>query len=221
MAKYELQKEARQLRTQGYSVRDIAKMLKISKSSVSLWVRDIELNDEQKARLKARHGSTSLLASKANQEKHRKLRAAYQMAGREKARENDLLHLAGCMLYWAEGANARNKVHFVNSDPNMVAFFMRFLRDAMNIEDDAVAIYIHCHTHHPEEIRRIEFYWLELLDLPETCLRKTYVKEGSESRHNRLVNGVCTINISSTELVQRIYGAIQEYAGFENPAWLD
>lgn len=36
------------------------------------------------------------------------------------------LHLAGCMLYWAEGAKSRNTIEFANSDPNMVRLFCRF-----------------------------------------------------------------------------------------------
>jgi hypothetical protein len=32
---------------------------------------------------------------------------------------------------------------------------------------------------------------------------------------------VATVSIPRTELVQHIYGAIQEYAGFENHTWLD
>jgi len=39
-------------REHGLSVRHITKVLGVSKSSVSLWVRDIELAPEQVARLK-------------------------------------------------------------------------------------------------------------------------------------------------------------------------
>ena len=37
--------------------------------------------------------------------------------------------MAGCMLYWAEGAKERNVVKFANSDAAMVRFFVRFLRE--------------------------------------------------------------------------------------------
>jgi hypothetical protein len=33
--------------------------------------------------------------------------------------------------------------------------------------------------------------------------------------------GTCRIVVSRTRVVQSIYGAIQEYAGFDRPAWLD
>ena len=38
---------------------------------------------------------------------------------------------------------------------------------------------------------------------------------------NKLPYGVVTLNVHSTWMVQHIYGAIQEYAGFDEPAWLD
>jgi hypothetical protein len=37
---------------------------------------------------------------------------------------------------------------------------------------------------------------------------------------NKLPYGVCTVVVHSTSVAQHIYGAIQEYAGFEEPAWL-
>jgi hypothetical protein len=38
---------------------------------------------------------------------------------------------------------------------------------------------------------------------------------------NKLPYGVCTLRVYDTRLVQHIYGAIQEYAGFDEPSWLD
>jgi hypothetical protein len=38
---------------------------------------------------------------------------------------------------------------------------------------------------------------------------------------NKLPYGVCSVVVHSTWMVQHIYGAIQEYAGFDEPAWLD
>ena len=79
---------------------------------------------------------------------------------------------------------------------------------------------IHCHTQDVIEQRRIEIYWLHLLSLNDTSLRKTLFKQGSDKSKKVLQNGLCTIRVHRVEYVQHIYGAIQEYAGFENPSWL-
>jgi predicted transcriptional regulator len=221
-AKRDLQQEARRLRLEGRSVKEIVVMLGVAKSSVSVWVRDIKLTDEQKTELHQRRGQFGERnhGSRVNREQGLETRLAFQRAGRERARENRPLHLAGCMLYWAEGAKGRNGVYFVNSDPNMIVFFMRFLRDEFHVENDSVAVRIHCHTHDEQEIKRIEKYWCDLLGLPITAVKKTYVKDSNSTRLNRLQNGVCDIRVHRTEIVQHIFGAIQEYAGFDNPAWL-
>lgn len=53
MIKRTLEREqARKLRAEGKSIRDIAQILRISKGSISPWVRDIELTPQQEAHLK-------------------------------------------------------------------------------------------------------------------------------------------------------------------------
>jgi predicted transcriptional regulator len=216
-----LREQARDLRRQGMSVRDIAATLGVSKASASMWVRDIELTAEQIELLKInqRQYGARNAGSRTNRKKHLDLREQYQQAGRMRAREMRPLHMAGCMLYWAEGAKRRN-IYFANSDPNMILFFMRFLREEMNVADSKIVIYIHCHTSDPAEMQELENYWVNLLELTRSNLRKTYTKKGSDIQHSILKYGVCGIGVYSVELVEHIFGAIQEYGGFDNPDWL-
>ena len=51
MAKSELKIKARKLRTFGKSIKDIALMVGVSQSTVSLWCRDISLTDHQLRRI--------------------------------------------------------------------------------------------------------------------------------------------------------------------------
>jgi hypothetical protein len=129
------------------------------------------------------------------------------------------------MLYWAEGAKMRNTVKFSNSDPHMVLFFRRFLTDALAIELDEIRISINVYTGNGLTIEEIEGYWLGLLGLPRGSVRKhmlNHMPTSSSGRgKNKLPYGVCSLWVNSTWMVQHIYGAIQEYAGFDEPAWLD
>jgi len=217
-----LQEEARRLRRDGKSVNEIVAILGVAKSSVSIWVRDIQLTEEQQNVLKHRGRQYGMgnAGAQANTERFRTMRQAYQQAGREKAREMRPLHLAGCMLYWAEGSKNRHRMEFVNANPHMMLFFLRFLREEMAIGNPLIKLNIHCHTDEPNEIQRIIQYWLNLLQLPASCLRKTYYKESGALKRKRLPNGVCGIRVESTELTHHILGAIQEYGGFDNPDWL-
>jgi hypothetical protein len=125
------------------------------------------------------------------------------------------------MLYWAEGSKDKNVLYFVNSDAHMLGMFMRFLREELCVPEEKITLRIHCHSNDPNEQVQIETYWLTVLNLPPTSLRKTLYKKGSEIVHNVLANGVCAIRVnSSTQYIHHIYGAIQEYGGFDNPDWL-
>jgi len=158
MTKSGLREQARMMRRQGESIPAIAASLGAARSSVSEWVRDIEITEEQLAALRARQRRNSGQArgSAENQRRFRSKRESYQNEGRVRAREGDPLHLMGCMLYWAEGAKKRNSVYFVNSDPDMHRLFMRFLRREFDVQPSDCSIYIQTHAHDAEEIERVE-----------------------------------------------------------------
>lgn len=124
------------------------------------------------------------------------------------------------MLYWAEGAKQRNSIIFVNSDPDMMLAFIQFLRQELNVTNKIIRLQIHCHTHDEREKERIGNYWLDLLGLKPANLRNIQTKKGSDTRKNILHNGVCALTVHNTRLAMHIYGAIQEYGGFERPEWL-
>ena len=129
------------------------------------------------------------------------------------------------MLYWAEGAKSRNTVKLVNSDPALIVFFARFLRESLGVRDEDIRVCLNVHLNNGMTIEEIEMYWLDRLGLPRSCLRKHTLNakptSSSGSKPSKLPYGVCTLRVNSTQLVQHIFGAIQEYAGFDNPAWLD
>lgn len=129
------------------------------------------------------------------------------------------------MLYWAEGTKNRNQVRFSNSDPEMARFFVGFLRTYFDLADEHMRITCHLFADHLERQREIEQFWLDTLGLPNSCLCKSilnvYSKHSKKKRQNKLPYGTCRIAVSRTRVAQSIYGAIQEYAGFQREAWLD
>ena len=221
--KSEQKQKARELRSKGLSNNDIAKELKVSKSSVSLWVRDIKLTPEQIQKLEQQNPiyNKQLCGASVIEKNAREIRLSYQEAGKIKAKENNPLHQAGCMLYWAEGTKSKNQCRFTNSDPEMVKLFVRFLRECHNIANNKITLTINCYTTNGLSKQDIENYWLSTLQLEKSNLRKGQENIVPRSvtntiKHNKLIYGIICICINSTELVQNIYGSIQEYAGFYN-----
>lgn len=214
-------------REQGLPIKEIARRVGVSVSSVSLWVRDIELSPEQQAALRAMNpaynrqlsGWTMLAA------RRRAARIEAQEAGRVLARRRESLHVAGCMLYWAEGGKDRDQVRLSNSDPELLRFFVTFLRTYFDVEDHQIRLTCHLFADHLERQRQIEDYWLDLLALPNESLLKSvvnvYSRHSKRKRMNMLPYGTARVNVNRTSVVQSIYGAIQEYAGITREAWLD
>lgn len=127
------------------------------------------------------------------------------------------LHLAGCMLYWAEGAKSKNSVAFVNTDVYMMQLFMRFLRECYEVPDNKIAVRCRSHVGNKTPLQEVEKYWLETLCLPESSLRKGSLEERIATRKtNRYEYGMCTVQIYDTSLCQRIFGAIKHYVGIED-----
>ncbi|MEK6272558.1 MAG: helix-turn-helix domain-containing protein [Actinomycetota bacterium] len=216
--------KARRLRREdGMPLKRIAARLGVSLSTVSLWVRDIELDPAHRERnCRQEYAKRATTWSDLNRAK----RTAYQQQGRTRAQEGNALHQAGCMLYWAEGAKTRNSVTLANSDPHLLRFFCEFLRKSMGVPPKDFRVSLTVYLTNGLTIEEIENYWLSILDLPRTCLRKHAINfkptSSSGLKRNRLPYGVCTVRaIGGGRLVQHIFGAIQEYAGFEEPRWLD
>jgi hypothetical protein len=147
-------------------------------------------------------------------------RKSFQDVGRAVAKQKRPLHMMGCMLYWAEGSKEKNQIAFVNSDVNMMKTFVLFLRSELQVRTEEIKVHIHCHTNDAEQIKRIQNYWIDILSLAADAMKTPRIKRGSEYRINRLENGLCTIRVHRTDLLHHIYGAIQEYGGFDNPDWL-
>ena len=222
-------KRARSLRREeGLSIRAISKRLHISTSSASIWVRDIILTEAQQATLPHGNPKVGEQGGARMRQIYLEKRVAHQEQGRASVRavsQRDALHLAGCMLYWAEGAKGRNSVRFSNSDPEMVLLFATFLRECYAVNDTSFRLRIHYHENNGRSLEEIESYWLRKLRLERSNLDKSTLltnrnKPHAGFRQNVLKYGVCTLCIHSTQLVQTIFGAIQGYGDFRRPEWL-
>ena len=206
-------------------MREVAQLLDAPQSSVSLWVRDVVLTSEQRRALDERgeHGRAIARARKA--EEARALRRSYQEEGRRLARERAGTYAAGCMLYWAEGAKARNAVKITNSDPELLVAFATFLRTEFDVRPEQMKLDCNLFADHVDRQHAIERHWLDRLGLPLSSLRKStvnvYSKRSKRTRVGKLPFGTSALVVHSTRIVQTIYGSIQEYGGFERAEWLD
>lgn len=113
----------------------------------------------------------------------------------------------------------------MNSDPNILRLWVKFLGTYFGIEDEAFRVGVFIHTDHETPVAEAASYWTSTLGLPATCLIRPVVdKRPRSSKRLRLgihKYGVCSVAVHRTDVVQHIYGAIQEYGGFDRASWIE
>lgn len=217
--KLDKQKQAKKLRSEGKSIRYISKLLDVSKGSVSLWVKDIILTEQQKENLLS-DKNNNFKDKFCEQKKKNALdkRKENQEIGKIKAMENNILHCMGCMLFWAEGTKNKNQITFTNSDVHMMKLFIRFLKECMSVSNEQISLTLNCFLSKAEDILLFNNYWVKELNIFGCKIKKPTIKITANKIENY---GICRISVFNTEKAQQIYGAIQQYAEFNNDFCLD
>ncbi len=180
-AKDDLHAKARELRAQGLDYEDIVAALGVSKSSVSLWVRDMprpERLSYEECRKRSAEGAQRYWAAE------RPLREARREAVRAAAAaeigpltEREIL-IAGAIAYWCEGAKTKprggqDRVVFVNSDPALIRFFLRFL-DTVGIGREDLTYRVHIHE--TADVPGAERFWQRVTQADPRQFRRTVLK---------------------------------------------
>ncbi|MFE0451940.1 hypothetical protein ACFW2D_11705 [Streptomyces sp. NPDC058914] len=180
-AKDDLRARARELRLQGWTYDRIEAELGCSRSSVSLWVRDLpkpERRDpREQATLAARKRWEHELAVRDEKRQQTKTAAATEIG---ELSDRDLF-VIGVALYWAEGTKdkphaRRERVTFVNSDPDMIRVFLAWLA-LLSVERADISYRLMIHE--TADVDAAEMYWAEVVQADRSAFGKTTLK-----RHN-------------------------------------
>ncbi|MEU7425692.1 hypothetical protein [Streptomyces sp. NPDC040750] len=180
-ARDDLRAKARELRLQGWTYDRIQLELGCSKSSVSLWVRDLprpERRDPtEQAKLAAAKRWEHELAARDEKRRRTKAAAAAEIGALS---ERDLF-LTGVALYWAEGGKdkpyaRRENVEFVNSDSGVIRIFLAWL-DLLGVERERLRCRVMIHA--TGDIAGAERHWADIVGLDVSMLQRTTIK-----RHN-------------------------------------
>lgn len=202
--------QAIKLRHQGWSINSISSKLSAAKSSVSIWVREVQLTEQQLLDLKLRPHTRQAIDLRrqtrlANEQlkRNRIIEGAYESVGEISQRE---LWLVGTALYWAEGGKTKRMVRFSNGDPSMIKLIMRYFRESCQVPEEKFRGYIHIH----ESLDPIsaEIYWSEISNIPLSNFYKTYNKPNISSKGLRqtLPYGVFDVYVADVQLFLKIEG---------------
>ncbi|MEW1753310.1 hypothetical protein [Streptomyces angustmyceticus] len=211
-AKDDLRDRARELRKQGRTYDEIQVELGCSKSSVSLWVRDLPKpppRTPEEASAIARRGWAATL-ERREEERQRTKADAKREIGALSDRE---LFIAGVALYWAEGTKdkpytRRESVTFVNSDPSVIRLYLAWL-NLLGVEPERVGYRVMIHG--TADVAGAERYWADLVGVDVTALQKTTLKRHNPKTVRKNVgdayHGCLVIRVlQSADLYRRIEG---------------
>ncbi len=213
--KYIEKQKAIKLRGQGNSIKEIAKILNVSKASVSVWVRKVPVSYDQRKKLIQNTKSPEVV------ERRRSSRIKNEIAKRqividEASKDFDSisiedLKIIGIIFYWAEGGKTnRGLVRVANSDPNVIKIMMRFFREVCGVKEEKFRAHIHTHSH--INISKCLEYWSEITSIPVHQFHKTYAKPSTASKGKKdtLPFGTLDVIICDTNLFLKIMGWISK-----------
>jgi len=120
------------------------------------------------------------------------------------------LKIAGIMLYWAEGTLRGKTVDFVNSNPDMVKIFLKFLREICGINERRLRLYLY--TYSQLDLKDTMNYWRKVTGIPINQFTKPYVREGNPNLSKRkLPYGLVHIRYNDKRLLETINSWIEGY----------
>jgi predicted transcriptional regulator len=177
--KVEQQERARELRARNMTLRDIATELGVSKSSVSLWVRDVRFTPSKRRTGPQRRPHPFHEAKLAQI-------AALNAEGVERIGTlSDAAFLAaGVALYAGEGSKTDGAVKFANTDPSMVRFFCAWLRRHFVIDETRLRVRVYLHQ--GLDLEAAEAHWSLVTGISRDQFGKAYRAAADPSiRHTK------------------------------------
>jgi hypothetical protein len=165
--KVEQQEQARALRAQSLTLAEIAARLHVSKSSVSLWVRNVPFTPSP------RRTGPKRTTHPARSAKLRQIEALDRSGIERIGTLSDHAFLAaGVALYAGEGSKGDGKVRFANTDPTMITFFCAWLRRFFAIDETRLRGRVYLHQ--GLDLDAAEEFWSRIMGIPRAQFGAPY-----------------------------------------------
>lgn len=214
---YESKAKAMEMRLDGESIRVIERKLKIPRSTLSSWFKNIELTKAQRTKL---HNNWLGALDKArksaviwhNSQKAIRLNEARAQATRVLRKidftDKNVMELALAMLYLGEGSKT-NLTSMGNSNPLILKFFMKSMNTLFNIKKSDFKCEIHLRS--DQSVNKMVKYWSNELGLPTNVFYTIKDKRLAKSKTYENYMGVCVVRCGKIALQRRIVCLSEEF----------
>lgn len=199
--KKKIRLEAIKLRKAGYSYNFINDKIKIPKSTLSNWLREVKYKPN---RYSVNKSKSARLKTARTKRKNRKriCKEAKLELGNLTNRE---LKIAGAALYWGDGRKHDGAVSLVNSDPKMINFFVRWLGIICHVPKENIRAELHLYP--DSKVEYLINFWSKTIGIPEEQFLKSQIdkREGKKSKkRGKLPYGTMHVYVKSGK--ERRYG---------------
>jgi hypothetical protein len=200
------------LRIEGKSYREIrAKISNLSKSTLSGWLKNIQLTHEQNEKLrnnlkKINYNARVKSAWTKRKDKQERIKKILIDSESESLLflKNPLFIIV-LFLYWAEGSKTQELVQFSNSDPRLIKIMMKWFIEVCKIPRSKIKVHIYIHKIYKKE--NCEDFWSKITNVPVSKFGKTtYKPTPHKIKKNIHYKGVCRLDICSVNFFWKIMG---------------
>jgi hypothetical protein len=214
MSKKDLKKIVQRLRSDGRTYSEIRNYISesISKSTISLWCRNVALApkvaDVFHRRIAEKLKRARLSALQTNQKK----RAKYLKELRDSnihllglIKNKDIAKLVLAALYLCEGSKNRNgALVFCNSDPLIIKLFLQLLRKCYRIDEKKFRCTLQCRA--DQNIESIERFWSKITHIPMLQFYGARIDPRTIGKPTKKKDykGVCRIDCFSADIYNEL-----------------
>lgn len=211
--------EALKLRFQGKSYGEIKQLIGVPKSTLSSWFKNLEFPLTIQKILEEKGRITREPLMEFNRRRTEIIKDENKKIERHSFKDIHLLSryeltLIGVALYWAEGYKIEKQkttaqICFANSDAYMVALFLRFLREIIEIPEEKLKVSAHIYPNINKE-SAIDF-WSKITNIPKARFRATQqISKASKGKRswNSLPFGTLKLTIHGRQYCYRVKGWI-------------
>ncbi len=204
--------QAIKLRKKGKSYSQIKKEVKVSKSSLSLWLRRYPLSEIRLRELRDfNEQRIERFRNTMRAKRETRLKEVYQKE------QNYLLpltkkelYIAGLLLYWGEGAKTTPYVASLsNTNPEVVKFFLFWLSSVMHVPGNKIVVRLHIYA--DMDKRNETNFWSKQLGLPLNQFKPPYVKKTTLRglTYKGFGHGTCNLIVYGREYIEKIMMGIK------------
>jgi len=180
MARIADKERAQKLRVRGRSIRDIAKIVTASKSSVSYWCRNIVLSEKQLKALmdKSAHFGRANCIRLGEEKRKKRIQTIKKQKGLGAKTTKKLsmreLYILGLGLYWGEGYKTSNdEFGFTNSDPHMISIYLQWLSKCLGVKLKDLILRVSINNVHAYREKEVIDYWRKITNISKSQFTKT------------------------------------------------